>query len=52
MLRLFFWPAFATQGTLNKDPTVWLDGARPPQKYVCELKIIIQKMGKVRQSEA
>jgi hypothetical protein len=24
------------QGVLNKDPTVWLDGARPPLRYVSE----------------
>ncbi len=24
---------FACQGVLKKDPTVWLDGARQPQKY-------------------
>jgi hypothetical protein len=22
----------------NKDPTVWLDGARIPQKYICKYK--------------
>ncbi len=21
-------------GDINKDPTVWLDGARPPPKYI------------------
>jgi hypothetical protein len=27
-------------GSLNKDPTIWLDGARIPQKYICKyLKI-------------
>jgi hypothetical protein len=25
----FYWA-----GDINKDPTVWLDGARPPPKYV------------------
>jgi hypothetical protein len=25
----------------NKDPTVWLDGARIPQKYICKYKKII-----------
>ncbi len=25
-----FLDRFAGQGVLNKDPTVWLDGARPP----------------------
>jgi hypothetical protein len=25
---------FASQGGINKDPTVWLDGARPPPKYI------------------
>ncbi len=33
---------FAGQGVLNKDPTVWLDGARSPPKYVCKyVKIVL-----------
>ncbi len=27
---LFFTCGFAGQGILNEDPTVWIDGARPP----------------------
>jgi hypothetical protein len=26
----FFWPALPARFVLNKDPKVWLDGARPP----------------------
>ncbi len=29
-----FWLALLGQRVLNKDPTVWLDGARPPQRYI------------------
>jgi hypothetical protein len=29
LLAEFFWPAKPVKGALNKDPTVWLDGARP-----------------------
>jgi hypothetical protein len=25
---------FAGKGVLNKDPTIWLDGARSPPKYI------------------
>ncbi len=25
-----------SSGVLNKDPTIWLDGARSPTKYVCK----------------
>ncbi len=25
---------FAHKGVLNKDPTSWLDGARPPPRYI------------------
>jgi len=28
---------FAGQAVLNKDPTFSLDGARPPQKYICKI---------------
>ncbi len=27
----FFWLALMATGVINKDPTVWLDGARQPQ---------------------
>jgi hypothetical protein len=33
MLRSFSPPASPARG-INKDPPVWLDGARPPPKYV------------------
>ncbi len=26
--------SFSMPGNINNDPTVWLDGARPPFKYV------------------
>ncbi len=32
--QIIFPGGFANQDILNKDPTVWLDGARPPPKYV------------------
>jgi hypothetical protein len=32
----FFWPAKLFWGILNKNPTVWLVGARPPSKYICK----------------
>jgi len=41
MLRTQFWLALAglpSQGLLNTDPTVWLEGARPPQESACEYK--------------
>jgi hypothetical protein len=28
--QIIFLAGFAGQGVLNKDPIVWLDGARPP----------------------
>ncbi len=31
--QIIFLPGFTSQRALNKDPTVWLDGARPPPKY-------------------
>ncbi len=34
--QIIFTAGFAGQGLLNKDPKVWLDGTRPPQKYVCK----------------
>ncbi len=34
MLRSFFPAIFIGPGILNKDPTAWLEGARPPPKYV------------------
>ncbi len=34
MLRSLFLTGFAGQGVLNKDPTVWLDGAMPPPNYI------------------
>jgi len=34
----------AGQGVLYKDPTVWLNGARPSLKYICKgIKIKIAK---------
>ncbi len=33
-VQIIFLASFAGQGLLNKDPTVWLDGARPPSTYV------------------
>ncbi len=32
----FFWLALLRQRVLNKVPIVWLDGARPPQRYICK----------------
>jgi hypothetical protein len=34
--QIIFPDGFARQGVLNRDPTVCLDGARPPPKYVCK----------------
>jgi hypothetical protein len=31
-----FLARFAGQMVFNKDPTFWLDGAKPPPKYVCK----------------
>ncbi len=37
--------AFAGKGVLIKDPTVWLDGAKPPQRYICKyIKILIAQL--------
>jgi hypothetical protein len=41
MLRSFFPANFAGYGDFNNDPTVWLDGARPPQKYICKYEKLI-----------
>ncbi len=32
--QIIFPASFANQRVLNKDPTVWLDGAIPPPKVV------------------
>ncbi len=33
--KFIIFPAgFASKGVLNKDPTVWLDGARSPKRYI------------------
>jgi hypothetical protein len=34
MFISFFMAGFAGQGVVNKDPTVWLDGAKPPPKVL------------------
>jgi hypothetical protein len=31
-IQIIFQASFARQGVLNKDPIVWLDGARPPSR--------------------
>ncbi len=31
---IIFLAGFADQGVLKKDPTVWLEGARPTPKYI------------------
>jgi len=33
MVRSFFWPASQARD-LIEDPTIWLDGARPPPKVL------------------
>jgi len=33
MLRSFSCPALPTRG-ISKDPNVWLDGDRPPPKFI------------------
>jgi hypothetical protein len=46
MLRSFFRLALLTKGGgLNKDPTVWLDGATPLSKYICKYKKIVNLSG-------
>ncbi len=40
--QIIFTGGCGGQGILNKDPTVWLGGARSPQKYVCKyIKIVL-----------
>jgi hypothetical protein len=34
MLGSFFWLTLPLRSLTQKDPAVWLDGARPPSKYV------------------
>ncbi len=41
--QIFFLASFTSQEVLNKEPTVWLGGARRPPKYVCKYKKNIQK---------
>ncbi len=31
---IIFLVGFASKGVLNKDPTIWLDGARSPKRYI------------------
>jgi hypothetical protein len=38
MFRSFFEPTLLVRG-INKDPTIWLDRARPPPKYVSRYNI-------------
>ncbi len=33
----------SSSGCINKDPTVWLDGARPPPKYILKIKMSLKK---------
>ncbi len=40
MLRSFSWPAKLARG-INKDPTVWVDGARPHPDYIFKNNIIV-----------
>jgi hypothetical protein len=35
---------YANLGVLNKDPSVYLDGARPHPKYVCKYTKIRKKI--------
>jgi len=37
----------ANQGVLNKDPTVWLDGVRPPPLILLVLPLPENEFGKV-----
>jgi hypothetical protein len=39
--NIIFLARFACLVVLNNDPTVCLDGARIPQKYICKYKKII-----------
>ncbi len=32
----------SSPGCINKDPTVWLDGARPPPKYIFKIKMSLK----------
>ncbi len=34
LAKNMFQASFSRQRVLIKDPTVWLDGARPPQRYI------------------
>jgi hypothetical protein len=45
MLIIILLVGFASQGVLNNNPTVWLDGVGPPQKYICKhIKIQTDKL--------
>jgi hypothetical protein len=33
---IIFPAGFVSQEVLNRDPTVWLDRARLPQRYICK----------------
>jgi hypothetical protein len=48
MFRSFFWPALPAIRFLNKNPKVWLYGARPPPKVRLRVqKNIPPKFGQV-----
>ncbi len=34
VVQIIFPAGFDSQGVLNNDPTVWLYGAKPTQKYI------------------
>jgi hypothetical protein len=47
MFRSFFWPALPAIWFLNKDPKVWLNGARPPPKVRLRVQKKSPKFGKI-----
>ncbi len=52
MFRSFFWPALPAIRFLNKNPKVWLYGARPPPKVRLRVQKTSPKFGKVTVSKS
>jgi hypothetical protein len=48
MLGSFFWLTLPLRSLTQKDPAVWLDGARPPSKYVSKNPpLVIQQLSDI-----
>jgi hypothetical protein len=50
-VEFIFLAGFASQGFLNKDSTVWQEGARPPPLVLMVLPLPENELGKVKGSQ-